>query len=77
MTLLGFQDVNDFIRPGCYSLVETIERSVNIQHGDLSYLIKSNGERKVFFRPTHVGLEKCSCDLINKNVAFITLTNRH
>lgn len=76
MTLVAFQDVNNFMRLGCYSLVETIEGSVNTQHGELSDLIKSNSERKVLFRSMHAGLEKCSCDLINKNVAIITLTNR-
>ena len=76
MTLVAFQDIGDFMRLGCYSLVENIEGSANTQYGELSDLVGSNIQRKVLFRSMSAGLAQCSCDLMDKKVAIITLTRK-
>lgn len=68
-----FQDIDCYTQSGCYSLVSLLNGISDTRHGELSDLTVNTGEEKILFRSQQASLLSCSCAILHRHVAIVTL----
>ncbi|WP_145513968.1 hypothetical protein [Yersinia massiliensis] len=76
MAAVAFQDLDNYMQAGCYILVEQLLGAENTRWVEMSDLTSETEELKILFRSKPASLQQCTCDLLHKNVAIITIISR-
>lgn len=68
-----FQDIDCYTQSGCYSLVSLLHGISDTRQGELSDLNANSGEEKILFRSQQASLRSCSCAILHRHTAIVTL----